>query len=305
MKGICRTVVTLKPISLNAVITLAIRPLVNANFTDNLLSQFLCQILSIPALIYQLDQFCPDMMKKILSLEVFEKCINLIYDKDNFKFVAGSLQGAKLLALTANLIQLYNMEGHEKAQELAYPQIILTLKLLFETIPDTVEQKGTCSQWHELLGWYNASKSSDTTYENLSLIKKQVNMLWGHKLIKILLGDYLKSVAASLSEKDSSSNDTGSSSSSTSNSIIKKAIEFKSGIISKSSKSFKKLFDSFEILRVATTCAMYFAALVTLPQLKLDILSGICYNGSILKDLWVLINSIGMKGFIELIKYVE
>lgn len=291
---------TLKPISLNAVITLAIRPLVNANFTENLLSQFLTQILSIPALVFQLEQFCPDMVKKFQSFELFEKCLNLLYDKDNFKFVAGSLQGAKLLALTANLIQMYNMESVEKAQELAYPQIILTMKLLFETIPDTVEQKGTCSQWHELLGWYNASKTSDTAYENLSMIKKQVNMLWGHKLIKILLGDYLKSVAASLSEKESSSSDVTPSSSSTS-SIIKKAIEFKSGIISKS-KSFKKLFDSLEIQRVATTCAMYFAALVTLPQLKLDILSGICYNGSILKDLWTLINSIGMKGFIDLIK---
>lgn len=241
------------------------------------------------------------MIKKFQTFELFEKCLNLIYDKDNFKFVAGSLQGAKLLALTANLIQLYNMEGLDKAQELAYPQIISTMKLLFETIPDTVEQKGTCSQWHELLGWYNANKSSDTAYENLSMIKKQVNMLWGHKLIKILLGDYLKSVAASLGEKDSNSSDNPSSSSS-SNSIIKKAIEFKSGIICKSSKSFKKLFDSFEIQRVATTCAMYFAALVTLPQLKLDILSGICYNGSILRDLWTLINSIGMKGFIEMIK---
>lgn len=238
------------------------------------------------------------MVKKFQSFELFEKCINLIYDKDNFKFVSGSLQGAKLLALTANLIQLYNMESLEKAKELAYPQIILTMKLLFETIPD-LEQKGTCSQWHELLGWYNANKTSDTAYENLSMIKKQVNMLWGLKLAKILLGDYLKSVASSLSEKESNSNDVSSSSSSSS--IIKKAIEFKSGIISKS-KSFKKLFDSFEIQRVATTCAMYFAALMTLPQLKLDILSGICYNGSILRDLWTLINSIGMKGFIELIK---
>lgn len=240
------------------------------------------------------------MLKTFQSRELFEKCINLVYDKDNFKFITGCLQGAKLLALTANLIHMYNMEPLEKSQELAYPTIIFTLKLLFETIPDAVEQKGTCSQWHELLGWYNSNKSSDTAYENLSLIKRQVNMLWGHRLIKLLLGDYLKTVASSLNEKDSNGGSEGTSS--TSNSILKKAIEFKSGIISKSSKSFKKLFDSLEIQRVATTCAMYHAALVTLPQLKLDILSGICYNGNILKDLWILINSIGMKGFLELIR---
>lgn len=291
---------TLKPISLNAVITLAIRPLIAANFSENLLSQFICQILSIPALIFQIEHYCPDMLKNLQNRELFEKSINLIYEKDNFRFITGCLQGAKLLALTANLIHMYNIEPLEKSQELVYPLIIHTFKFLFETIPDAVEQKGTCSQWHELLGWYNANKSSDTAYENLSLIKKQVNMLWGHRLIKILLGDYLRSVAASLNERDSNGGNEGTSA--TSNSILKKAIEFKSGIINKSSKSFKKLFDSIEIQRVASTCAMYHGALVTLPQLKLDILSGICYNGNILKELWTLINSIGMKGFLELIR---
>lgn len=164
-------------------------------------------------------------------------------------------------------------------------------------------------QWHELLGWYNASKSSETVYENLSLIRKQINLLWGHKLTKILLGDYLKSVATTLeksNEKDNSGSSgamIGATASTSSNSFLKKAIEIKSGIINKTSKTFKKLFDSPEVLRISTTCAMYYEALMTLPQLKLDILSGICYNGTILRDLWTLINSLGMKSFIDLIRY--
>jgi ubiquitin-protein ligase E3 B len=147
VKGTCRTVVNLKPISLNALVTLSFRPLIHANFTENILSQFVCQILSIPALIYQLDQLCPEAMKNFQSRDLFEKCLNLIYDKDNFKFVSSSLQGAKLLALTANLIQLYFMEPIEKIQELAFPQIVMTFKQLFETIPEAVQHKGgTCSQ---------------------------------------------------------------------------------------------------------------------------------------------------------------
>lgn len=146
IKGTCRTVVTLKPISLSALITLSLRPLIYANFSENLLSQFICQILSIPALIYQLEQLCPDTLKNFQSRDMCCSCINLVYDKNNFKFISSSLQGAKLLALSANLIQLYYMEPIEKAQEIAYPQIVLTMKLLFETIPDKVEQKGTCSQ---------------------------------------------------------------------------------------------------------------------------------------------------------------
>lgn len=289
----------LKPVSLNAVITLAVRPLVNANFTQNLLTQFICQILSIPALVFQLEKFTPDALKGFQSRGLFEKCVDLIYDKENFKFISNSLQGAKLLALTANLIQLYYMESPEKALEMSYPQVTVMMKSLFETIPDTVEQKGTCSQWHELLGWYNASKSNETIYENLSLIKKQVNLLWGHKLTKLLLGDHLKQVVPTMEKGDK---DSSSSSGTGGSSLIKKAIELKSGIINKSSKSYKK-FDSFEIQRVALTCTMYYEALITLPQLKLDILSGICYNGTILRDLWTLIISLGLKSFIDLIRY--
>lgn len=274
----------------------------NADFSHNLLTQFICQILSIPALVFQLEQLTPEALKIFQTRGLFGKCADLIYEKENFKFISKSLQGAKLLALTANLIQLYSMERpDEKAQELSYPQVTLMMKSLFETIPDTVEQKGTCSQWHELLGWYNASKSNETIYENLSLIKKQVNLLWGVRLTKMLLGDHLKQVAASMEKNDKDS--VGSSgTSSSSNSLIKKAIELKSGIINKSSKSYKK-FDSFDIQRVSTTCAMYYEALVTLPQLKLDILSGICYNGTILRDLWTLIISLGIKSFIDLIRY--
>ncbi|KAG5678886.1 hypothetical protein PVAND_008514 [Polypedilum vanderplanki] len=302
VKGTCRTVVTLKPISINAIMSLAMRSLVASNFSENLLTQFVCQILSIPALVYHLVEFCPDILKNFQSRDLFEKCIDMISDKDNFKFVSGSLQGAKLLALTANLIQLYSMEPPEKAQNLAYPQIVNCLKMLFETIPDKENQRGTCSQWHELLGWYNV-KSGDTVHENLSLIRKQMNLLWGHKMTKILLGDFLKTVAESLeksNEKDGSMS-PGNSSSST-NSFIKKAIELKSGIINKSSKNFKK-FESFEIQRISTTCAMYYGSLIALPQLKLDILSGICYTGTILRDLWTLINSLGMNSFHSLIRY--
>lgn len=254
----------------------------------------------LPFSLEHIPQFVsfPKALKNIQNRGLLEKCLNLVYEKDNLKFVSHSLPGTKLLALTANMIQLFCMESSEKATELAYPQVVVTFKSLFESIPDTVEQRGTCTQWHELLGWtHNTSTTSEKIYENLPLIKKQVNMLWGSKLIKILIGDQLKQLATTLEKSDKD----GGSSSSSSNSIIKKAIELKSGII-KSSKSSKK-FDSFEAQRVAQTCGMYYEALITLPQLKLDILSGICYNGTVLKDLWTLIVSLGLKSFVDLIRY--
>ncbi len=212
------------------------------------------------------------------------------------------------MALTANLIHLYSLEPPEKAVELAYPKFTKCLQQLFETIPNTVEQKGTCTQWHELLGWFTPN-AKENVFENLSLIKRQVNLLWNHKLIKILLGDQLKVLSAT-NEIKSEPSMSLQPTSSTSNSLIKRAIEcsnnLKSGIINKNNKANYRKFDNFEVQRVANTCAMYYEALKTLPQLKLDILSGICYNGTILHDLWLLIENLGpncgLKSFLEYFK---
>lgn len=61
MKGTCRSVVTLKPISISAIMTLASRPLIYGSFTPNLLSQFVCQIMSVPALVFQLESLASDV----------------------------------------------------------------------------------------------------------------------------------------------------------------------------------------------------------------------------------------------------
>lgn len=179
---------------------------------------------------------------------------------------------------------------------------------MFETIPDTVEQHGTCTQWHELLGWFTPNAKEDV-YENLSLIKKQVKLLWHLKITNILLGDQLKQLSLTFERVEPMP--TAQSTPSSSNSLIKRAIEcsnnLKSGIINKNSKSAYRKFDNYEVQRVANTCAMYYEALKTLPQLKCDILVGICYNDTVLHDLWLLITSLGtncgLKSFIDLIKY--
>lgn len=73
---------------------------------------------------------------------------------------------------------------------------------------------------------------------------------------------------------------------------------------SKTSKPWRKL-GSPEISKVAIVCSMYHAALQTLSQLKLDILSGLCYNDTLLHDLFILIASLGvncgLKSFLELL----
>lgn len=60
---------------------------------------------------------------------------------------------------------------------------------LLQSIPHSVGPKGgTFSQWHELLGWFSPSPDAPHN-ENLSLIKRQLYLLWGHRTVKLLLGN--------------------------------------------------------------------------------------------------------------------
>lgn len=61
-------------------------------------------------------------------------------------------------------------------------------KTLLQSIPHSVGRKsGAFSQWHELLGWFSPSPDAPLN-ENLTSIKKQLYLLWGHRTVKILLG---------------------------------------------------------------------------------------------------------------------
>lgn len=88
--------------------------------------------------------------------------------------------------------------------------------------------------------------------------------------------------------------------------LLKRALERTSSksAQNKASKPWRKL-GCTEISKVAIVCAMYHAALQTLSQLKLDILSGLCYNDTLLHDLFILIASLGpncgLKSFLELL----
>lgn len=89
--------------------------------------------------------------------------------------------------------------------------------------------------------------------------------------------------------------------------LLKRALErtsSKSTQSKASNKQWRKLGSS-EVAKVAIVCSMYHSALQTLSQLKLDILSGLCYNDTLLHDLFILIASLGpncgLKSLLELL----
>lgn len=191
-------------------------------------------------------------------------------------------------------------------------QFVIT-KLL-QSIPPTVGPKGgSFSQWHELLGWYTPTADAPSTEGNLNLIKRQVHLLWNHRTVKILLGDNLKELVVDYEKYEilmppSSGGAAGTSTGSNLNTIIKRALDRstpKQQYFYPNHKHWRKL-GSAEVAKVSLIATMYHSALTTLSQLKLDILSGLCYGDRILHDLYLLITSLGphcgIKGFLELLQ---
>lgn len=171
---------------------------------------------------------------------------------------------------------------------------------LLQSIPNSVGPKGGAfSQWHELLGWFSPSPDAPLN-ENLTLIKKQLYLLWSHRTVKLLLGDNLKELSTGYEKIDIAVPQQGSGN------LLKRALERTSSksTQSKASKPWRKL-GSPEVSKVAIVCSMYHASLQTLSQLKLDILSGLCYNDTLLHDLFILLTSLGpncgLKSFLELL----
>ncbi|XP_037932365.1 ubiquitin-protein ligase E3B [Teleopsis dalmanni] len=302
IKGTAREDLTLKPVSLQAIITLCTRPLIDGDFSRNLFAQFLTEILSVPALIYHLNANAPQCIEQMSSMWILKRALTSLSDDLNwFKDFGDNMPGTKALAFLGNIVNLFNIENSMEAKLLAFPLLTNTATTLLENIPNTVTTKGVFTQWHELLGWHTPSLDSAQN-QNVHLIKKQFSMLWGHKCIKILLGDLLKEVNTNFERIEF----LPPSQASTSN-LIRRALERNSsrGNASKNNKQWRKI-DSNEVIHVSRICATFYAALNTLSQMKLDILTGICYNDNIIYDLWLLLTSLGpncgMKDFLEMFK---
>ena len=64
MKGLGRAKIALKPVTLSAAVTLTLRPLISSQMSDKLVSLFLINIFSVPALVYHLNILSPEVKKK-------------------------------------------------------------------------------------------------------------------------------------------------------------------------------------------------------------------------------------------------
>ncbi|XP_034250724.1 ubiquitin-protein ligase E3B [Thrips palmi] len=295
-RSLCRSTVVLKHASLSAAVTLALRPLIAASFSDKLSTIFLIHILSVPALVSHIQTLAPECLTLIEQHSILRRSFELLSIEQNLRIVFNALEGNYALCLLANLIQLAHFERETTLPELAFPTFTVVVTRLLESCMHYVMQKQSpLAHWHPVLGWF-AQSTDAYAQEAMPLVKQQLHLLWSGSLVKLLLGQIL----AEFSEKSQIEEEARSPAPTN---IIRRALENRVNRAS-SAKSYRKL-GSPEFTKVALVCSLYQTALSTLTQLSLDILTGLCYQDKVLYHLWSFLCSLGpncgLKAFLELL----
>ncbi|KAL3269178.1 hypothetical protein HHI36_008263 [Cryptolaemus montrouzieri] len=296
--GLGQIKITLKNVSLTAIITLSLRPLIAANFSDKLMTIFLIHILSVPALIQHLGKLAPECVNNMVTHKIFTKSLELLSSQQSMRIVFNALEGNYALCLLANLLELALIEKESSLKSLGVPSFVVVITGLLESCQNyVVNKQSNLTNWHPVLGWF-AQPMDPALYSSIPYVKSQLHILWNSEITKIIFGDYLSELV-----KDTESPQPPSPTKNThfSGTFLKKVFENK-GNRTNIQKNYR-LLGSPEVQRIILICSLYHTALNTLTQLQLDILTGLCYQNTLLHDLWLFLCSLGpncgMKTFLD------
>lgn len=277
-------------VQLTAVITLCARILSSGEFSETLLIMFITQILTVSGVMHHVSNL-EATFTLLIQKNILQKCVDILENDESFRFVSNTLKGSQFLGLLANLTTLLYLEEPETAKQLTYPKFTYLATTLLRHIPSSSKKQRSVTKYHELLGWLtNEDICADDGIDNVAIVKKQMHLLWSNRLVKIFFED-LQQLVVGYEEVEYLPSQSAN--------ILKKIVDRKE----RTNNKYRKI-GSNEVTKIALICAMYHTAIVTLTQLRLDILSGLCYNDSVLHDMWLLIASFGpncgLKMFLEL-----
>ncbi|XP_015784165.1 ubiquitin-protein ligase E3B [Tetranychus urticae] len=314
-KGLCKSKPSLNKPSLTAVLTLSLRHMINCQFNEASIKFFLVHILSTPGLIYHLQNLCPDTTQALQNHKVFSKCIHFLNTESTSNQLSESLEANYGLCLLANLINLGYLD-QDLLKELLMDFVIIVAKLLEGCQKYVSSKQSSLTHWHPILGYF-AQNVDSGLHESFVHVKKQLQYLWSVKMINIMFEPLFEATKNQRSSRKQSliynencydSNDSDSYSSATffgRSNFFRRVIDRASQAVNKATNS--RLSSSYsvskdcrelvspEVTVISLICSMYVSALETLSQVKMDILTGLCYQDLILPNLWKFISSFGAR----------
>lgn len=290
-RGLSRTKCAFNQTSLSAVVTIALRPLVAANFSDNLLTVFVLHIMAVPAIINHVSTLSPECLTLLVTNRIFKRSLDVLSNEQSTRIIFNTLEGNYALCLLANMVQLGFVEL-EGLVENTSKFMTVVIRLLDSCKQYVQNKRSNLTHWHPVLGWFS-QKTDQSLHASMSFVVKQLQLLWSEKMIRLMFADLLSYVEIDAEKANKNP--------SPSRNIIKKALDKAS---TKSSSSKIKL-DSSIGTATCLPCVLYQRTLNTLSQLRFDILGGLSYNDVLLPILWKFLVDLGpncgLKSFLELL----
>uniref|UniRef100_A0A1B6DG25 Ubiquitin-protein ligase E3B n=1 Tax=Clastoptera arizonana TaxID=38151 RepID=A0A1B6DG25_9HEMI len=298
LRGLSRAKICLKHVSLSAIMTLATRPLISAGLTEKLVSMFLIHIFSVPVLVQHLQQLAPECIAVLENCSFLQRSLEVLSSEQDLRIVFNTLEGNYALCLLANLIQLAYILRDPVLIDLGFPTFTIVITRLLESCQHYVVLKqSNLSHWHPVLGWF-AQPMDAGLQDAISNVKDQLYLLWSQPVVTSLLGSALTTALEQFPNIPLEPTPQPSSN------ILIRALEARTNRAN-AARQLKNKLGSNECTQVAMICTLYHTALNTLTQLKLDILTGLCYQESILHQMWRFLLSLGpncgLKQYLELL----
>nr|CAD7410085.1 unnamed protein product [Timema poppensis] len=306
-RGLSRSKIALKHVSLSALMTLAIRPLVSAGFTEKLMTMFVIHILSVPALVLHVQNLAPECIQVFVNHNILTKSLELLNSEQNIRIVFNTLEGNYALCLVGNLVHLAYIQKDDSLKEVFFPTFTFVISRMLESCQNyVVSKQSNLTYWHPVLGWF-AQNMDYGLHEAMPSVKVQLYMLWSGCVVNVILGhtllELVETGSEGVSESYGGAAGTSSTSAATSSNLLRRALDHRTNKAN-AAKHHRKL-GSPECTKVALLCSLYQTALGTLTQLRLDILTGLCYQDNILCNLWRFLCSLGphcgLKAFLDLL----
>ncbi|KAI1233067.1 hypothetical protein IHE44_0006260, partial [Lamprotornis superbus] len=274
--GLARSRPSLSKGSLTAIFSLALRPVVAAQFSDNLLRSFLIHVMSVPAIMTHLATLTPERLAVMESHDLFRKFILFLSRESQCRDVCVCLEGSHTLCLLGNLVFLGSLNDQVLEEETAHFVGVL-IQMLSYCQKYVSQKKSNLTHWHPVLGWFSQTVDYGLN-ESMPLLTKQLQHLWGVHMIRILFNDVLSKKLLESQE------------------IAQLPAQ---PLSPQNSLPMKSQFWR-DLRKVCSICVLYQTTLTTLTQIRLQILTGLTYLDDLLPKLWAFICELGPQGGLKL-----
>ncbi|XP_032084909.1 ubiquitin-protein ligase E3B [Thamnophis elegans] len=288
--GLARSQPSFSKGTLTAAFSLALRPVVAAQFSDNLLRSFLIHIMSVPAIISHLATLTPERLAVMESQDLLHKFLLFLSREEQCRDVCVCLEGSHTLCLLGNLVYLGSLNEKVLQEETGHFVSVLTHMLCY-CQKYVSQKKSNLTHWHPVLGWFSQTVDYGLN-ESMPLLTKQLQHLWGAPMIRILFSDVLskKLLESQPPPAPSPQNSLPVKS------LFRRAFQKSTSVRNILKPIGGKRVDSAEVQKVCSICVLYQMALTTLTQIRLQILTGLTYLDDLLPKLWALICELGPQG---------